>query len=379
MEHSVLSRWRRATKRAVAPVALTLSALVASAFPLSAAAQGVGSFNPTLLVNTEAFITVDEGSGSSDMQIRFGDTADAVITYDVSEGTFDIQKGLEVWGTLTVSGSLLVTENIIASGSLKVNADETGDGTISFGVSGGDETFSWNNTTALFELSDDLSVTGGIEATQTITGSKLDITSGTVRINGVAYEFTNTQASGTQYLKNDGSGNLTWSSVDTSNAVTAYYTKSGTVTTLNAEYAGAVYTQTGSAYVGQLALKHDASNARNYYQWTSTQGTDQTYEIVAQYRLPDDFGGFDSTALRLLHKSDANSAISYVRANCDGSNVSMTLNGDSSWQADTITDMSAASCSRGDLLTVRIAVTSANNGVAQVGELTIDWKYPGQS
>ena len=57
------------SKRVLAAV----SALAVSAgVPLSALA--VSDWDPTLLVNTESFQIIDEGDGTTPVEIRFGDT-----------------------------------------------------------------------------------------------------------------------------------------------------------------------------------------------------------------------------------------------------------------------------------------------------------------
>ena len=52
------------------------------------------TWNPTMLVNTEAFQIVDEGDASTDVELRFGDVIDERLYWDISAGRFRISDDL---------------------------------------------------------------------------------------------------------------------------------------------------------------------------------------------------------------------------------------------------------------------------------------------
>ncbi len=90
-------------------------ALVALLFgtPLSAVAS---SWSPTLLVNTESFQIIDDGDGTTDIELRFGDSANERIYWDVSAARFDFTDDVYIEGNLQVTGT--------ASGQI-IHADQT--------------------------------------------------------------------------------------------------------------------------------------------------------------------------------------------------------------------------------------------------------------
>ena len=160
--------------------ALTLGLLlVVSALPKKAAAS---AWDPTLLVNTEAFQIIDDGDGSSNIYLQFGDTANEKLTWDRLGSDFEFSDDL------TVHGTLAVTVDVSASGALTINDDNSGDATINFGGSTV-ETLNFNATTGRFEFSDDVQATGNIFG------------SGTLSIESTAHIESNLTTSGSVFVQ----------------------------------------------------------------------------------------------------------------------------------------------------------------------------------
>jgi hypothetical protein len=63
------------------------------------------SFSPTILVNTEAFMTVDDSDSTANVSIRFGDTLAKTITYNRTTARFEFNDSVSVTGNLRVSGT----------------------------------------------------------------------------------------------------------------------------------------------------------------------------------------------------------------------------------------------------------------------------------
>lgn len=110
-------------------VALTLAASIAA--PQIAGAQS--SWRPTLLVNTESFQTIDEGDGTTNIEIRFGGTLNETIIWNRTDGAFQFSDDIQVLGTM--SGSALnVDRNATVGGTLTASGTITGVGAISAGT-----------------------------------------------------------------------------------------------------------------------------------------------------------------------------------------------------------------------------------------------------
>ncbi|MFA6523030.1 MAG: hypothetical protein WCS85_01545 [Candidatus Peribacteraceae bacterium] len=86
----------------------TIAALLSQVLPVTAQATSI--WNPTLLVNTESFNTIDEGDGSTDVELRFGSTAGGIqkLIWDISASRFDFSRSVMIHGDLTATGSLSI-------------------------------------------------------------------------------------------------------------------------------------------------------------------------------------------------------------------------------------------------------------------------------
>lgn len=162
MKHTSIRRRLRALT-AGATVACTLTALPGVAVAAS-------SWNPTLLVNTEAFQVIDEGDSSTNIELRFGSTVNETLLWNRSQGMFQFTDDLSVQGTLSgsrlrVDGNADIWGNLSASGSL--SADTT--------INAGTSITAGTNVTAGGRLSGaSLRVSGGgaeIQSTLTVSGA----------------------------------------------------------------------------------------------------------------------------------------------------------------------------------------------------------------
>ncbi|MBI5793571.1 hypothetical protein HZA87_00580 [Candidatus Uhrbacteria bacterium] len=90
------------------------------------------SWNPTQLVNTESFQTVDEGNSTTNIEFRFGQTLNEKLYFDRTFTRFTFTKGIYVNGSITGSG--LVIRGNMSGRSLNVDRNATVGGT--FAVSG---------------------------------------------------------------------------------------------------------------------------------------------------------------------------------------------------------------------------------------------------
>ncbi|MAE68583.1 MAG: hypothetical protein QF793_01140 [Candidatus Peribacteraceae bacterium] len=146
----------------------TAAALLVLMIPTIAVAS---SWSPTLLVNTEAFTTIDDGDGSSNIELRFGATGSGLIL-NVTDNQFEFDTDLEVQGTM--SGKIIhAQDSITSSGNLMIKGTSTLSGAVT--------------------INDEATFGSGII------------------INGVTYIFPFGDAAATgKLLASDGAGNLSW-------------------------------------------------------------------------------------------------------------------------------------------------------------------------
>lgn len=361
-----------------------LVALITALVCVPTAAIAASSWNPTLLVNTESFQTIDEGDSTTDIEIRFGGTLNEKLLWDRAGERFIFTDDLSVRGTMSgsalqVDGNAAVTGNLSVTGTssfngaatftngvetqatlsgatlfingngalrgtlsasgtvrtegdLTINDDaDTNDATLTFGNQSGNQTLQFVNSSQVFQFSKDVRVNGNL------SGSSLTV-DGSLTLRGVTYTAPSAQGSANTYLKNDGAGNLSWSSVTTGNS-------SGGIISLHPEFANAVYMSSGSTVVGQLTLGYDGTNQQNYYRWTSTKSSLQDYWIAVRVRIPDNFSSWDPSApIQLRYRSGVASAASnYINLrllDTDNNLVSLTGNAalnNTSWTTASIT------------------------------------------
>ena len=123
------------------------------------------AWNPTLLVNTESFQTVDEGDSTTDVEIRFGGTLNEKLYWNRSPARFEFTDDVHIQGNITGSGTLKVDGSITTEGDITLNQDQTAaDTVLTFGSDTTNETVKFLNNEDRFEFSDDLNVTGGFYA-----------------------------------------------------------------------------------------------------------------------------------------------------------------------------------------------------------------------
>jgi len=199
-------------------------------------------WNPTLLVNTESFSTIDDGDGTTPIQLRFGDTLRETITYNRSAARFDFSRSIFVGGSITATGSLNIKGNITATGSLSIkggmsgsslrvdkNADIWGnlgvsgttilDGNVGVGVTGAPQTKlevvgtisgSTVDVTGPIAASGALSVGGNTNLKGTLNVTGAATFGSTIKLNTVTYTFPSADGAAGTVLQTAGNGTLSW-------------------------------------------------------------------------------------------------------------------------------------------------------------------------
>lgn len=142
------------------------------------------TWNPLVLVNTEAFQTIDEGDSTTNVILRFGDTLNKTVMFDRTNGRFDFNDDINVQGSALISGTVTGT-TLIALNNISLNADNTGaDAILTFGNDLGAEALRFSDTSNWFEFSDDLRINGNLFASGSIVvDSNITADNGTLFVN----------------------------------------------------------------------------------------------------------------------------------------------------------------------------------------------------
>lgn len=144
------------------------------ALPDTVSAQS--SWSPTLLVNTESFQTIDDGDGTTDIELRFGSSTNTIKFLNASQ-RFQFSKSLSVVGS--ISGSSLTIDGVASiSGSLTVKNNIAAKGTVSGSTINGfglgscnavNQKLIYNSATNKFECGSDAGASGSMGTGNVLT------------------------------------------------------------------------------------------------------------------------------------------------------------------------------------------------------------------
>ncbi len=444
----------RPARRTTARVMLALL-LLASA---GQTALGASSWNPTVLVNTESFQTIDEGDSTTNIEIRFGQSLNERLFYDRSNGRFEFTKGLVINGdtkirgnlsgsTLTIDGlrncdsidtdangnlvcgtdsnaqfsgtgalqnafdnryinssgdtmtgslkvratlsgsslqidnnavikgQLSVTGAIKTRGNLTINSEaDTNDAVLTFGNQTASQTLQYSNANQRFEFSKDLKVTGGVRASGNLSGSTLNV-DGVINLRGQSYTFPGQRGAAGTFLQEDGAGNLSWTSTSVGNS-------SGNILSLHPAYPNAVYTASGSG-IGQLTYS-GALGTDNFYRWTTSKATLQSYVIAVRVQVPKNFSHWETASgvlvrLRTGTTTAADNHVTFRMLDTAGATVAVGNNGAlksgtaGAWRTNTITGITGGTFTPLGYITLLIKVAATSTGYTDLGFIDLRW------
>ncbi len=228
---------------------------------------------------------------------------------------FSSSNSLTSAGALTLASNLTVNGNTISLGNGASSVIQTSNANLQFAAGSG--TISLNTA-----------ANGPVT-----TGTGLTTLGGSVQVNGSTITFNNAAATittGTNQTINispNGTGKVVLGT--STNGLTfdpaAGPTYNGTAQpvkkiTLSPEYAGATLTafngaSTETNITGSLTSDTDtATDAKNFYSWTATSGTQQFYVVAVRVTLPQDFSSWPSSNAVVIN---------YVTQSTTGTNSSV--------------------------------------------------------
>ncbi len=353
MTHTSLqSVFKRLIKKVALVAAFTF--LFAS---MTETAHAVSSWAPTLLVNTEAFQTLDSGDGSSNIELRFGNNVNRRIYWDITAARFvftqpvliqgnltatgavsfkkvfsganlRVDNAADIWGTLGVSGATVLKSTLrvnnntkvignLSGTSLQVDRDAQFYGNIA--ASGTIKTRSNITINSEAEAADAVLTFGNATANQTLTFGNTNqrfafskglsvrgnLSGTTLRVDGNADIWGALGVSGATVFNRL---SYTWPGSQSPNtflktdgagvlswsAVTVG-NGSGDILSLHPEYPNTVYFQSGATTVGTLT--YSASGATdNYYRWATTRSALQDYWLSVRVQVPKNFSHFETAS-----------------------------------------------------------------------------------
>ncbi len=152
--------------------------------------------------------------------------------------------------------------------------------------------------------------------------------------------------------------------------------------TLTAEYTGAVLDAgSGGSNNGTMTSSVDLTSRMNYYKWTTSQGSNQNYDVVVQIPLPNDFDGWDGSnplAISTYTSSTTNGTITLEARDSTGAVrcnfVSVTPGSTNAWTTNnSACTLGTGTYTAGDYITLRLRMQSPNGGDVRIGNIGLNY------
>ncbi len=344
--------------------------------------------------------TLDGNNNSTDyIKLEFGETLAKSLSYDVVNDWFDIDEQLNIVGTdsrpkLTVKANAsdpADQSQFVVKNSSDTNVfivDQDGDVTLSGTVDGVDV------ATVGGQAHDQNTDTGSTSNTFTLdnddSGNDVNLQFGTTLAEVLKWDDGNARFDFSDDVNIGGdltlTGTLDWNSIDTTtNKVgwTDVATRTKSIV-FAPEYAGAALQADGTNNSGSFDSGYDETNYHNYYEWTTTQGTLQDYDIILRAELPGDFVSWDANPVTFYYQTTdgvtTNNKLDVTLL--DTANVAAGLTGNTALASATWAsysssdDISSGTWTPGGWITVKIKPYALNTKSAFAGELVL--KYNGR-
>ncbi len=151
--------------------------------------------------------------------------------------------------------------------------------------------------------------------------------------------------------------------------------------TLTAEYTGAVLDAGNpGSNNGTMTSSVDLTSRMNYYKWTTSQSTNQNYDVVVQVPLPNDFDGWTANPLAVSTYTndttngtitlEARDSTGTIRCNF----VNVTPGSINAWTTNnSACTLGTGTYTAGDYITLRLRMQSPNGGDVRIGNISLNY------
>jgi fibronectin-binding autotransporter adhesin len=287
-------------------------------------------------------------------------------------------------GASSGSDTALTVNNSTSTGSIFV-AQDNGSAVFTIADGGAVTAANVTNSTAAFRVQSAASADTLFTADTTNNRIKVgnDTGSGTATtllVLDSATSGTPTGVAGAMYY--DATANkfkcftTTWVDCDTTGAGGGGNSRT---ITLIPEYAGGVISADGSNNSGTMTSDYDSTNRRNYYNWTSNQGTLQDYDIVARSQIPSEYASGFGTFRIWVYAASTSSADNDIQVTVRdaagtacATSVSVLPGSATTWTQQSVS-LTGCSYAANDIVTVIVKVISRNNNAVRVGEISYQY------
>lgn len=152
---------------------------------------------------------------------------------------------------------------------------------------------------------------------------------------------------------------------------------------LNSQFDGSSYVGDGTDNIGRLYLDNDNTANENYYEWTSSQGTLQDYDIVLQVTVPKTFVQWEAINPWTFNYRSSSADSSVTKADIfvyDTTGTLVTLVGSStdlvstSWSQTGLGFAGVPTFNPGDSFIIIIRLYAKDNETMNIGEIQLNYQ-----
>lgn len=266
--------------------------------------------------NRNLFIIDADHNATGEVTLEFGSLLQKTLKYDIANTRFTFNDDVRIEGGLTVTG-LINGVDVANLGSATDALKVSSGGGLNLSILGG--SYRLGGTTTAYA--------GGTSAVAANATNYVFFGSGGLTVRKMT--FPTDESFIPLAVVTTGNGAVT--GVTDRRVMQNDDREQKTELALTPEFPGASYVGDGSNNVGQLSILNDAVSHRNYYQWTSSRGGMQDYDVVLPFVLPANFVRWQALPLSFSYQSSsgdaAQNALDITVTDTAGSAVTLTGSG----------------------------------------------------
>jgi hypothetical protein len=342
----------------------------------------VGAMPDGSPTNVDANLFVLQAPSSNGLTVRGNSTYDLLspVIFDVQDGNgtsiinatqsagrnVNINGGSAFWDTSAVR--LYTAENGARGLDIYGTTSQTGD---LLRIGDFDGVTTWRSKTK-FNANGDL-IIGGTSSAGSSNALQVQNASAGVILNV-------STSTGDVVIGNSGNTVTINASGGITAAGTARKTKS---IALHPEFGNSVLYGDATNNTGTMTSGYDSTNRRNFYKWTTSQVTNQDYDVVLQVPLPADFGAWNATnpvSVDTYTTNTTNGTLSIGMLGTNGGATGCTVgttmvtpSTTSTWETKTPTCTSSGTFAANGYITISIRMQSGTSGDTRLGQIILSY------
>lgn len=332
--------------------------------------QSGGLLNTTHVpggTSQDRFTIDNDNTGVDNVSLRFGQSLNQTLSFDIVNDRFDFNDDVRVQGNLTVTGLINgvdINSLNAAASHLRVSSGAGLTASVAVG------SYRLNGSLTNYAGSGSVALNASATHYLYFTGTGLIVSIGGFPTNRSFIPLAQIITNGSQITSLLDRRAL--SSDNRENAVEEYY---------HAAYPNATVKADGTSNVGQLWITNHSGSLSNHYIWSSTRGSLQDYDIYLPVTIPTNFVRWKDHPLEVTYRSSnsesANNQLDI--AVFDTADSAVTLSGstvdlaNTAWTTTSFEFTGTPTWALGGVATLRMRLHAKDNEQMQLGDIKVQF------